>query len=680
MPEKRSLAAEDLLVLALPGDVNISPDGSQVAYTLQTIDKEKNEYRSRLYLVTPGQPPRQFTGGEKDSTPRWSPDGTRLAFVSNRSGSNQIWVISGQGGEALQLTKIKGDCSNPVWSPDGKYLAFVAKLPPEGIIPEGKDMEENDLYKKYNKDVKVITRLWYKLDGVGYFDERRSHICIIPVSPQGTPTGEPRQLTYGNFDHKEPAWSPDSRSLVFSANRRPDADWHPSTTDLHRVSLEGGEIETITASTLGATAPAWSPDGNTIAFIGTDPGESGYDNPEIYLIPATGGQPRCLTYHLDLAWANEAISDLAGPPGANLTWAPDGQSLYYYASEAGRVNLHQIIVATGKAMAITAGEQMVYSFSFSRDRSQVALAISGFTEPGDIYLAHPSPQAPTTLWSVQRLTDVNAQLLREVELSQPEKFVFQAGPEEPQVDGWVMRPVGYEPGQKYPTILEIHGGPMGMYGIGMFFEFQWLAANGYAIVFTNPRGSLGYGRDFCRCIRGEWGDKDYRDVMAGIEEAVRRFSFIEETRLGVAGGSYGGFLTNWIVGHTDRFRAAVTMRSVVNRHSAMGTSDMGFNRIKQYGNIPWWEDPSPYWKQSPLAYAGNIKTPILIEHQEGDLRVPLEQGEQLFAVLKFLNRTVKFVRYPGEFHGMSRNGKPWHRVYRLKTNVEWLDSYLKASS
>lgn len=677
LPEKRRLAAEDLLDLALPGDVNLSPDGSLVAYTLQTIDKEKNEYRSRIYVVAPGQAPRQYTGGEKDSTPRWSPDGTRLAFVSNRSGSNQLWVLHRQGGEAHQLTKIKGDCSNPVWSPDGRYLAFVAKLPPEGIKPEAKDEEEKDLFKKFNKDVKVITRLWYKLDGVGYFDEKRSHICVIPVSPEGTPAGEPRQLTSGDFDHKDPAWSPDGRYLAFVANRRPDADWHPATADLHIIPVEGGEIRTLTSSNLAAAAPAWSPDGRTIAFIANDPEESGYDNPEIYLVLVEGGQPRCLTYHLDRAWANEAISDLLGPAGAALTWSPDGQSLYYFASEAGRVNLYRIDVASGEAQPLTTGEQMVYSFSFNRDRSRVALAITSFTEPGDIYLAQPGPAGHTAPWTLERLTEVNGQFLRAVELSQPEKFNFRAGPEEPLVDGWVMRPAGFIPGKKYPTILEIHGGPMGMYGVGMFFEFQWLAANGYAVVFTNPRGSLGYGRDFCRAIRGQWGDKDYRDVMAGIEEAVRRYDFIDGDKLGVAGGSYGGFMTNWILGHTDRFRAAVTMRSVVNRHSAMGTSDMGFNRMKQYGNVPWWEDPTPYWQQSPLAHAGKITTPVLIEHQEGDLRVPIEQGEQLFAVLKFLNRPVKFVRYPGEFHGMSRNGKPWHRVYRLKVNLEWFDQYLK---
>ncbi|HYF94143.1 MAG TPA: S9 family peptidase [Symbiobacteriaceae bacterium] len=688
MTSRRKLQAEDLLAIKLAGDCQLAPDGARVAYVLQEIDKEKNEYKTAIWLAREGIEPIQFTAGPKDHSPRWSPDGRWLAFVSNRSGTSQIWLLPLEGGEARQLTKIKGGAGNPVWSPDGKYLAFTANLTEEGIKPEAKDDEEKDLYKKFTKEVKVITRILYKMDGVGFYTDKRPQVCVVPVDG-----GEPAALTRGDFSHGDPAWAPDSAGLVFTANRLEDADYHPWHSDIWYVPREGGELVRLTPGDgkLSAALPSFSPDGSLIAFVGTDPADEGYGLPRLYVMHRQTGSIKLLTEKLDRPFGNESISDMAGPAGGRLTWSPDGHWIFATVSDAGQVHLVKIGAHTGVVVPITAGDKAIHAFSLSPDCRRAALAYATPTSPSDIYvglLDEPrlEPDVPNCCAALHGggITEValarpNAALLEQLEIALPERFLCAAGADAPQVDAWIMRPAGCESGRKYPAVLEIHGGPMGMYGIGFFFEFQWLASQGYAVVYSNPRGSQGYGYEFGKCILADWGNQDYADVMAAMETAVRQFDFIDGDRLGVAGGSYGGFMVNWIVGHTDRFKAAVTMRSVVNRWSAMGTSDTGYNRVGQFGTANWWEEQhlGPYLKQSPLVHAGKINTPLLIEHQEGDLRCPIEQAEQLYAALKMQKKAVKFVRYPGEFHGMSRTGKPWHRIHRLNMIAEWFDQYLK---
>jgi dipeptidyl aminopeptidase/acylaminoacyl peptidase len=687
--ERRNLQAEDLLAIKLAGDCQISPDGECVAYTLQEIDKEKNEYKTAIWLAREGQPPVQFTGGPKDNSPRWSPDGRYLAFVSGRSGSNQIWLLPLEGGEARPLTRIKGGVSGPVFSPDSKYVAFTANLPEDGIRPEGKDEEEKDLYKKYTREVKVITRLLYKMDGVGFYNGKRSQVCVIPVAD-----GDPVQLTRGDFSHLNPTWTPDSQSLVFEANRLADADFHPWHVDLWSVDREGGDLVRLTpeGARLECITPSVSPDGRLVAFAGIDPEEHGYGLAGLYLLDRESGSVRRLAAAFDRSFDDQAGTDLVAPAGGRLTWSPDSRWIFTPCSDAGQVHLVKVGAHTGAVVPVTGGDKVIHAFSLTADCKRAALAYASPTSPAEVYLARlddPQPEAKKDGCGAvlqgggvleTPLTWHNAGLLAPLDLAGPERFQFTAGQGEPLVDGWVLRPAGFEPGQKYPTILYIHGGPMSMYGAGMFFEFQWLAARGYAVVYANPRGSQGYGREFCRTIMADWGNKDYADTISTIETAARKYDFIDADRLGVAGGSYGGFMVNWIIGHTDMFKAAVSSRSVVNRWSAMGTSDVGYNRTGQFGTAAWWNaaDMAPYLKQSPLLHASRINTPLLLENQEGDLRCPIEQAEQLYAALKFQNKTVKFVRYPGEFHGMSRTGKPWLRIHRLITIAEWFDQFLKA--
>lgn len=686
---KRKLQVEDLLAIRLAGDCQISPDGGRVAYVLQEIDREKNEYRSSIWMAREGRAPSPFTGGTKESSPRWSPDGSMLAFLSNRSGSSQIWLLSMEGGEARQLTRVKGGVSNPVWSPDGRQIAFSALLSAEGIKPEGKDEEERNLYLKFTKDVKVITRLQYKLDGTGFYGEKRAQICLIAADG----SQEPVQLTSGDFTHNGQTWTPDSTGIIFAANRHADADHRPWAVDLWYLPVKGGQPQRLTPGDGGITpaTPAVSPDGRWIAFTGTLPEDCGYGLKALYVLDRTEKTIRRLAAELDRSFVDEVATDLVGPAGGSLAWSPDGRWIYGMVSDAGQVQLVKVGLGTGAVLPLTGGERTIYAFSLSADCRRAALACSTPSTPGEVYLARldqPQPAVRVANCGAllqgggvfeMPLTHHNTELLGQLDLPVPERFRFCAAPGEPQIDGWVLPPAGRENGKRYPTVLEIHGGPMSMYSGSFFFEFQWLAALGYAVVFCNPRGSVGYGRAFCQSIMADWGDRDYADVMGAVDSAIEQFDFIDPQRLGVAGGSYGGFMVNWIVGRTDRFRAAVTMRSVVNRLSAMGTSDVGYDRLRQFGTATWWEpnQMAPYLKQSPLLHASKINTPLLIEHQENDLRCPIEQAEQLYAALKVQQKPVKFVRYPGESHGMSRTGKPWYRIHRLNMLADWFGQYLK---
>jgi dipeptidyl aminopeptidase/acylaminoacyl peptidase len=660
----RKFTAEDLLSFRLPGDPQISPDGARIAYVETWTARESNEYKTRIMMVAPGGQPVQFTSGEKDSNPRWSPDGRYLSF----SRSGQIWLLPLAGGEARQLTKHKG-CGGPaVWSPDGTRIALTVQLGPEGLEPEKAD-EEKDCFKKFTAGVRVVTDLHYKADGQGLLGDKRPQVVIVDVE-----SCETRQLTAGNFGHTAPAWSPDGSLLAVASKREEDADdkrigylWSvpaqpeawPAPADAFRRVTPDGVI---------AYAPAWSPDGSRIAFTGMPAGVYGSPDAHLYVVPAEGGGARDLTEGHDRHFGNAAAVDLGAAGAFALTWSADSSALFAPVSDGGSVCVAQVEAATGTVRYLTPPEQVVFAGSITADGGKLAAAVGDLANPADIYLVEDGEQ--------KRLTAVNAELLAEVQVAPVTRFRFRAAaPGSPEVDGWVVAPPDREPGRKCPAILEIHGGPAGMYASAFHMEFQYLAALGYAVIYTNPRGGLGYGRTFSGALSGgKWGTVDYADLMAGVDAALVKFDWIDKERLGVAGGSYGGYMTNWIVGHTDRFKAAVTMRSISNWMTMWATSDIAYSHMEEW-TIPW-EDDSPWVRQSPITFLKNIKTPLLIEHQEQDHRCPVEQAEQLYVALRKLRRPVKFVRYPGESHGMSRGGKPWHRVHRLLTIGAWFNEYL----
>jgi len=665
----RKLQVQDLLSVQLAGDISMAPGGDRIAFVISRIDQGKNETKLAIYMAAPGKPAVRFTGGESDSAPRFSPDGSRLAFLSKRSGQTQVWLMDVAGGEARQITKVQGGVGEFAWAPDGARLAFTAYLKGDGIQPEVKEEKEDDLLKKFTKDVKVITELSHKMDGTGYYLQRRACLCVMALE-EGA---EPVQLTHPPYNVRQITWTPDGRHLVFAGRLGKDYDRNAFESRVYAIGAEGGEARQLTPDDMTCEGPSVSPDGSVVAVIMTCTDCMGYDNGRIGLAPFAGGALTDAAPAWDRTFENVGISDMPAPGGWQLTWAPDGSALFAVTSVDGTAQLAKLTVASGEVELLTKGEHLIYSFSMDARCRKVAFGQAEPLNPADIYWLDLMEGA------AQRLTEINRSLLAELELSTPERFSARA-PGGPEIDAWIMRPHGFAEGGRYPTILAIHGGPMAMYAAAMFFEFQLLAAQGFGVVYSNPRGSQGYGEAHCMAIQQEWGNQDYADIMAVLDQAIAAYPWIDADRLGVTGGSYGGFMTNWIVGHTDRFRAAVTGRSICDWRMMIGTGDGGPFWMRKFDGAAPWSEHSGYRQQSPITYVENVVTPILIEHQEGDLRCPIDQGMMWYSAIKHLGKApVRFVTYPGEFHGMSRNGKPWNRIHRLNEITAWFTQYLAPS-
>ena len=667
MSAKRVVNEKDLLAFKLPGEPQISPAGDRIVYSTTWVNQDDNKYESTIYQVVPGQEPTRLTGSNSDSRPEFSPDGKTLAFLSRRSGSSQVWLLPLDGGEARQLTRIKGGVSQFKWFPDSQMLALLANITPTGIEPEEQKDDDSDPYIKYNRDVKVIDELFYKLDGVGYFSERRPQLCVMEVG-EGS---KPQQLTQHPYRVGSIAdISPDGQEILFTSLRGENYDREAWQQHLWAIPVCGGEPEQLVGGEYGVQAAAYSPDGRQVAFVASFTKQMGYDNGRLYLQARAGGKEREVAPNYDRPFSSLSLTDLGAAGRLPLTWANDGQSIFAPASVDGAVHLVNVNITTGAVEQLTAGEQIIISYSFDKTQSKAVLTVGNFLNPSDIYMFDLATR------SQQRLTEVNRELLAELELSEPVHYTFRAE-DGPEVDGWVMQPIGFDPAKRYPAVLEVHGGPMMMYAYSFFFEFQLMTAQGYAVIFTNPRGSQGYGEAFCKAIQYEWGNLDYVDVMAGLESALAANPWIDPKRVAIAGGSYGGYMSAWAIGHTNRFQAAICSRPVIHWAAEVGTTDGGWRWMRRAKDVAPWVDDTWYRQQSPWTYMENMQTPVLIEVQEGDLRCPIEQGQMLYSGLKFLNKApVKFVRYPDEFHGMSRNGQPWHRVHRLHMIADWLEQYL----
>lgn len=663
LPEKRQLVAEDILRLRLVGDVQIAPGGGLVVFVERWQDEKENKTRSRVRGVRRALEPFDLTSGDGDGSPRISPDGSRIAFLRKGKDAPQIFILPLSGGEAWQLTDIEGGVANPIWSPDGHEIAFTANLNGKGIQPEGTDKPADDDYStKYNKDVKVITELAHKMDGEGYFTDRRACLCTVRAE-----AGEkPLQLTEPPYMVHAFCYSADGRSILFSSRRDEDYDRKLWDARIYEIPAGGGDVRHIPTEGIAAYLPVAGADG-AVYFVGSRPEEMGYDNSALYR--AEEGGPRPVTPHYDRPIGNETVNDLPAPSSAQLVWSSDRSGLYALSSQDGTVQLVRIGL-DGRVENLTEGRHVVYDYAATEDGAEFVLAISDPMNPGDLYRFDPKTR------SLERLTAVNQAFIDEVEMEAPD-FFQATSPDGTKVDTWVIRPGRLAEGAKAPTVLMIHGGPMTMFSHTLFFEYHLMAAKGMGVVFTNPRGSSGYGYAHCAAIQFEWGNLDLMDMYAGLDQAIARHPWIDADRLGVGGGSYGGYMTNWIIGHTDRFKAAVSGRSVVDWRAMFGTGDGGWEWTRRAKGVPFWQDDSWYAQQSPITYVENIRTPLLIENQEGDLRCPIEQGMMLYTAVKWLGKApVRFVRYPDEFHGMNRGGKPWHRVHRLREIIDWYQKYL----
>jgi dipeptidyl aminopeptidase/acylaminoacyl peptidase len=733
----RSITIEDLYAIQFLSRPRIAPDGRRVAFVVTTIDEGKHEYRSSI-RVAPigGGEAMRFTGGTANAhSPCWSPDGRWLAFVTDREGEltgknaqeqkeqgqgkGQIWLIPSDGGEAHQLTFMPHGASNPTWSPDSKRIVFSAAVGP---------LDEETGDGKTLPKVRVIDRLLYRLDGVGFTYERRQHLFLVDASG-----GEPKQLTDGDWDDKDPTWSQDGMHIAFTSSRAEDR-WRLPCPDIYILSIENGltgELRCLTDGMRSCFSPSWSPDGKTIAFLAKPKLRSGNHN-ELFTIDvlAPHAEPQCLTGEFEGGcsdWTNSDMTNEQMMPAP--IWSMDCQTLYILAVQRGSTRVYAVDrEGAGKQPpTLTPGNMHVLDFSIDLSRSTAAILIENPTHVAEIFVGptsthdeldphplgrqratikahssteyqdgasalHTVPQtasqhphsprpyarniSPERMESreLRRLTSFNGTLFDELELATPEYMPY-TGVDGWPMDGWIIKPRGFDASKKYPLILEIHGGPNTQYGYGFMHEMQVLAAAGYVVLFTNPRGSLGYGRDFALAVRGEWAVKDSLDIMAGVDAVIEK-GYIDEQRLGIIGGSYGGFMTSWLIGHTDRFKAAVADRSVIDRFSFFGSSDIGWDFTDDDMEVTPWDDPERYMRMSPITYIKNIHTPVLIIHSESDLRCNIEQSEQLFAALKYLGRETLFVRFEGQSHGLSRGGHPRLRLERLRHIRAWFEKYL----
>ncbi len=655
--KKQKKLEESLYDFTFVGDPQLSPDGSYVVYVKKVINENK-EYTSNLVIVnrdTGIEHDWTYASGEKkDHSPRWSPDGKTIAFVSNRSGENQIWLISTDGGEARQLSDLKSGVSAPVWKPDGSSLLVLSK--------DTKEKEEG-------RKPLVVTDLQYKADGSGLLDNHHMQVVLIEVT-----SGEKRieWLTDAPFNHSSPNWSPDGQSIVYVRDRYEEQGSYMRAEIFIQGLNEGSEPDQLNREGGSFSTPNWSPDGKKLSFIGHNFEHEGATLNKIWTVDIAKKEFTCLTEEVDLECSDVLISDMhwgGASPGA--MWSQNGDGLYFLASKEGNTGVY-FVGEDCTVRQIAGGDRHHYAFHYLPGVNEAAVAISDPLNIGDIYtLSFHGDRV-----NEQCLSQSNADVLESLDLSTPEMFTY-AGKDGLEIQGWLMKPKDFKEDQGHPLILEIHGGPHMMYGNSFMHEFQLLAAKGYVVLYTNPRGSQGYGQEFVNGCRGDYGGGDYEDLMAGVDVALDKYSFIDEAQLFVTGGSYGGFMTNWIVGKTDRFKAAVTQRSISNWQSFYGVSDIGYFFTKWEVGSDLDENPAKLWHHSPLKYVDQIETPLLILHSENDYRCPIEQGEQLYVALKHRGKETMFVRFPDSDHNLSRSGHPELRVERLKHLGNWFDNYLE---
>jgi dipeptidyl aminopeptidase/acylaminoacyl peptidase len=652
------LTAEDLARFRWVDHVRLSPGADQVAYQLSWADVDARQNRSRLVvqpLAAGAQPQELPSMGSRDHSPEWSPDGSRLAFLSRQGPRDQLFVVDGEGGGARDLTSIPDGVQAARWSPDGSLLAFLALVlaEPDGIVDDPRPAGDEERVRR-PPVARVVRRLDYKRDGAGYLDGRRAHLFV--VSPEG---GDPRQLTSGAWDVEDFDWAPDGRRLAVVGDADPDADLRRDRK-LYSVDLSG-TLEQI-AGGRRMLNPAWSPRGDLIAFAGPLRDDGGRHD-RVWVVPAQGGEATCLTATFDRGVGDSVLTDMRAGHASRLRWSEAGDRVFFQASGPGVVDIWSVDLDGSVLTELPAGERVAYDFDLRKGR--LVACLGDPCSPGDIFLAEDGHES--------RLTDSNP-WLGQRQLGRPRRLQFTA-PDGVPLEGWLLEPPGLEATQRRPLVMQVHGGPHSQYGWAFFHEFQLLAGMGFCVFYLNPRGSDGYGEEFKRAVVRDWGGRDYEDLMAALDQLIERESFVDESRMGVGGGSYGGYMTNWIIGHTNRFSAAVAMRSLSNLVSEYAQHDIVLWGQLEMGPPPW-SDPEELWRRSPIRYVGRMRTPLLLTHGEMDLRCAISQAEELFGALRLLGQEVELVRFPGESHDLSRSGRPDRRLERLRRVAHWFASHL----
>jgi dipeptidyl aminopeptidase/acylaminoacyl peptidase len=714
---KRAIAETDLFRFVWTADPQISPDGRRVVYVRVTVSAKKDGYDTALWIVPAdgSEPPRPFTSGPADSRPKWSPDSSRLAFVRavEKDGKRQpaqLYLISTQGGEAAALTDLPKGAGNPEWSPDGRTLAFASATSAKDLAKraakeakEAKEKAKDDKDAKqpaepqapqdaHESDVRVVTRAVYRSNDAGYLDPTRiNHLWTLRVPTDGSGAiPEPKRLNRvaegkpDDLNEGGALWSPDGSLVYFDANPDKEAYYSPPHREIYAVPAAGGAARRVLSFDGEMHDPVLSPDGKRIAFSGyANPAKDrSYNQPNLYVADVTGppgspeiGKPRNLTAELDADVLASVGSDQHPPRAAEnppIVWSAGGRSLVVEVNRRGRGNLWRIDVASGKAEPLTQGDQEVVAYSATPDGARFAVVISNPTVLGDLSAFDAGAAEGGRLTP---LAHPNQELFSQLELTSPEEITYKSF-DGRQIHAFVQKPADFVAGKRYPLILNIHGGPHSAYGTTFFHEMQWMAAKGYVVLYPNPRGSSSYGQEFGNVIQYEFPGDDAKDLLAGVDEMVKR-GIADPKKLGVTGGSGGGILTNWIVTQTDRFAAAAAQRSIADWSAFFYTADFTLYRPTWFHGAPW-EDPQDFARRSPITYAARITTPLMLIEGEADYRTPpAAGGEQMFRALKYQKKPTVMIRFPGESHELSRSGQPWHRVERLRHIVAWMDKYLQ---
>jgi dipeptidyl aminopeptidase/acylaminoacyl peptidase len=629
----------------------ISPDGRLVVFTREWIDQMKDQTRSNLWIadVTGGRVRELTRGAWRDSAPVWAPDSKRLAFLSDRDGTSQVNVMYVDSGEIAQLTHLERAASGLAWSPDGSQLAFTQTLPDETPVLSVQ-LPKRPRGAEWAKPAVLVDRLTWEGDGSGLIEKGYRHVFVV----DGILGGTPRQVTTGAFNHGPAKWAADGRTLYTSGLRVADAEYLIDESEIYAIDLRSGAITPLTSRKGADSNPLPSPDGRWIAYTGYD--EKRYTNhiANLYLMDGAGGGKRTL------------VDAQMSSPG-DLTWAADSSGLYYTMEERGSTAIYFAPV-TGAPKKMTEGLHTLTSLSVSSS-GQIATVRSTSSRPGYLVTFPAAAGRDPGKWTT--LADVNADVMANRKLGEVEEMWFSSK-DGLKVQGWLVKPVDFQPGKKYPLVLWIHGGPWSMYKVGFDWAFQNLAASGYAVLYTNPRGSTGYGQEFVNGIQYSYPGKDYDDLMAGVDAALAK-GYIDQNNLFICGGSGGGLLTAWAVGQTTRFAAAVAMRPVIDWQSFVGNTDNP-SWYSQFRKYPW-EDPMEFAARSPLTHVANVSTPTMVMTGEADLRTPIRQSEEFYRALKMLKKETVLVRMPDEFHGWRR---PSHRLLQQLYLQAWFDKHKRA--
>ncbi|MCE7790907.1 S9 family peptidase [Salipaludibacillus sp. CUR1] len=663
METKRTLTIDDLKNINVLTEPQPSPDGKEFAFVRQFITEEDN-YNSHLFVQRFNEDtPRQWTYGPgKVLSPRYSPDGRWIVFVSAKEekAKPQLYLLPLDGGEAKQVTKLPNGASQPYWSPDSSKILFTTSFE-KGSQPDNQLNGKGDTEEK--KAPLIVERLKYKSDAAGFLDETNKQLALYDLNKDAI-----EFITDDEFDDEPSGWSPDGKMIAYHSNKQ--GDEHIGS-DIYMMDINTKEHYQLTDGKGIFSHGVFSPDGKKIACYGHTKQFAGATHSKLWIIDvAAHDEKKCLTNHWDVHMGDSCIGDiLSGQSNPGPLWTKDGKSLLVQASVKGSTNLYNVSLS-GDIEQVTSGDQHVYSCSLHQQSGKIIAGISTPVNPGEIYSSSLEDR------SLNELTSMNKPFTDKVNLQTPEEIISMSK-DGKSVQGWLLKPAGFTEGETYPGILEIHGGPHAMYGNTFFHELQLLAAKGYAVFYANPRGSHGYGQEFVNACRGDYGGMDYEDVMVFTDTVTDHYPWIDKKRLGVTGGSYGGFMTNWIVGHTNRFKAAATLRCISNWISFYGVSDIGYFFTEWEIGTDLLKDPDKLWKHSPLKYVNQIETPLLIMHGEKDFRCPIEQAEQLFTALKQSGKDTRFVRFPDANHELSRSGPPHLRKARLQELTQWFEKHLK---